>query len=82
MTADMRSDIKLDYRKYLYKVDTSGEHTLYFRNVDGPWLTNLMSPQYQNFVPEPLRHRGVLWWRAQVEHGRRFLRLYFASTSL
>jgi hypothetical protein len=25
-----------------------------------------MSPQYQNFVPEPLRHRGVLWWRSQL----------------
>jgi hypothetical protein len=45
MSTDIRSDIKLDYRKYLYKVDTSGEDTLYFRNVDGPWLTNLMSPQ-------------------------------------
>ena len=65
-TSDIRDDIKLDYRKYLYKVDTSLENTLYFRNVDGPWLTKLNTPQYQQFVPAALRHRGVLWWRSQV----------------
>jgi hypothetical protein len=47
-------------------VDTSREKTLYFRNVDGPWLTKLNAPRYQQFVPAPLRHRGVLWWRSQV----------------
>ena len=46
-TTDIRNDIKLDYRKYLYKVDTSREHTLYFKNVDGPWLTNLNTPEIQ-----------------------------------
>ena len=65
-TSDIRDDIRLDYRKYLYKVDTSSEQTLYFRNVDGPWLQKLLSPEYQLYVPERFRHRGLLWWRSQL----------------
>lgn len=71
-TLPIRLDHWWDYRGYLYRVDTQGARTLYYGNVDGPWqevIGNRRGPHggpVRHWIPELFRHKGLLWWRAQL----------------
>lgn len=71
-TVPIRLDHWWDHRGYLYRIDTHEARSLYYGNVDGPWqevIGNRRGPHggpVRQWIPEQFRHRGLLWWRAQL----------------
>lgn len=72
-TVPVRSDHWWDHQGYLYRVDTHAAHVLSYGNVDGPWqevIGNAPGPDGSGpvrlWIPPAFRHKGLLWWRAQL----------------
>jgi len=71
-TVPIRLDHWWDHRGYLYRIDTEDARTLHYGNVDGPWqevIGNRRGPHggpVRQWIPELFRHKGLLWWRAQL----------------
>jgi hypothetical protein len=89
-TLPLRADFRWDHRGYLYRVDTLGARTVHYANVDGPWqesIGNTLHPDthepMRKWIPAAFRHRGLLWWRAQLTRfllrPKRFVRAFIAE---